>query len=662
MIDGLARRPWSHYVAMVSAITLVALSALVFIGWVFRIPAFVQILPTMPPMTRNTALCFGLSGTALLLLVQDRARQVVLVCSCLAGLVGILTLFEILSKVDLGIDQMLGSSFISVNLRTPGRMAPLTAVCFSLSSVALIVVATASTVRSSLVVGLVGSVVTAFGAAAFVGYWGGVTLAALHTSCGLVALGAGMLALVWRIEGNPTPTPTWLPFSVVVGVSSGIVGLWRALTLGGYPPFSLLPFVVLAVGFLLAPIFGLTVYLAQRGHAQASELRRSAAFLHEAQHLSRTGSFSWNVGAETASFSLQASRIFGFSPEAQVSLERVRETTHPDDAHLFLAMAQMAGRGDDLDQVYRLRLVDGTVKHVHLVAHRNERQEMLVYIGAVQDITDRQLSEEALDQLRSELARVARMTSLGTLTASIAHEVNQPLAGIVTNAGTCLRMLASDPPNVDGARDTAKRTIRDANRASDVIKRLRALFVKAAAEHESLDLSEATLEVTALLSNELQRNYVLLRTELAGDLPSINGDRVQLQQVIMNLLMNAADAMVTVEDRPRQLIVSTMRDGSSRVRLTVEDVGTGFPPADADKLFEAFYTTKNRGMGIGLSVSRSIVERHKGLLWAMPNTGPGATFAFSIPHSMESSVERGADISNQVAAASSVQHASGKRS
>jgi signal transduction histidine kinase len=185
--------------------------------------------------------------------------------------------------------------------------------------------------------------------------------------------------------------------------------------------------------------------------------------------------------------------------------------------------------------------------------------------------------------------------------------------------------------------------------------------VKVATENELLDLGEATLEVTALLSNELQRNYVLLRTELAGDLPSINGDRVQLQQVIMNLLMNATDAMMTVEDRPRQLVVSTMRDGS-RVRLTVEDVGTGFPPGDADKLFEAFYTTKNRGMGIGLSVSRCIVERHKGSLWAMPNTGPGATFAFSIPHSMESSVGHGGDISTQVAAASSVQPASGKRS
>jgi signal transduction histidine kinase len=226
---------------------------------------------------------------------------------------------------------------------------------------------------------------------------------------------------------------------------------------------------------------------------------------------------------------------------------------------------------------------------------------------------------------------VAHVTSLNALTASIAHEINQPLSGIITNASTCLRMLDADPPNLDGARETARRTIRDGNRASDVITRLRALFSKKEITLEPLDLNEATREVIALTLSDLQRNRVILRAELAQDLPSVTGDRVQLQQVILNLLRNACDAMVGVDDRPRQLLISTRPEGEDRVCLSVQDAGTGVDPQDLDRLFQAFHTTKSGGMGIGLSVSRSIIERHHGRLWAEPNDGPGATFSFCLP-------------------------------
>jgi signal transduction histidine kinase len=192
-------------------------------------------------------------------------------------------------------------------------------------------------------------------------------------------------------------------------------------------------------------------------------------------------------------------------------------------------------------------------------------------------------------------------------------------------------MLAADPPNVDGARETARRTIRDGNRAADVITRLRALFSKNNATTESVDLNEATREVIALSSSELQRSRVILRPELADDLPPVTGDRVQLQQVILNLVLNASDAMSGVYDRPRRLEIRTERDEGDRVRLTVQDAGVGLEPQGADKLFEAFYTTKSGGMGIGLFVSRSIIESHHGRLWAAPNDGPGATFSFSLP-------------------------------
>ena len=246
-------------------------------------------------------------------------------------------------------------------------------------------------------------------------------------------------------------------------------------------------------------------------------------------------------------------------------------------------------------------------------------------------MTARRLSDQALGKAQSELAHVARVTALSTLTASIAHEVNQPLSGIMTNASTCLRMLAKDPPDVDGARETARRTIRDGNRATDVVARVRALFTKTESAIEAVDLSEVTREVIALSLSEFQRNGVALQSELAEDLPAIAGDRIQLQQVILNLLRNGSDAMSDVDDRPRHMIIRTERVEGDRVRLTVQDAGVGLAPDGVDRLFEAFYTTKRGGMGIGLSVSRSIIESHQGRLWAAPNDGPGASFSFSLP-------------------------------
>jgi PAS domain S-box-containing protein len=248
-----------------------------------------------------------------------------------------------------------------------------------------------------------------------------------------------------------------------------------------------------------------------------------------------------------------------------------------------------------------------------------------------EDVTQRKLSEEALAKARSELARVASMTSLGVLTASIAHEINQPLSGIVTNASTCLRMLSADPPNIDGARETVRRTLRDGKRASDVITRLRTLYSKKEPLLESMDLNEAAREVTALSLSELQRSGVTLRHELSDNLPPVVGDRIQLQQVILNLLRNAADSMSTIDDRPRELLIKTERDERNHIRLSVKDLGVGFAHQTAEKIFDPFYTTKTDGMGIGLSISRSIIEAHEGRLWATPNDGPGATFSFVIP-------------------------------
>ena len=361
-------------------------------------------------------------------------------------------------------------------------------------------------------------------------------------------------------------------------------------------------------------------------------IRRSEAFLAEGQRISSTGTFYWRRTTDEIICSAETYRIFGIEPGTPVTLQLIASRIHPDDSQRFKIRSEVrrtdnSGSGE---AEYRLLLPDGSIKFTRVVSQVTTTESGEVeYTGVIQDVTEARVAEETLSKLRSELTHVSRVTTLGALTASIAHEVNQPLAGIVTNASTCLRMLAADPPNVEGARETARRTIRDGERASEVIARLRALFTKKTITTGSIDLNEATREVVALSMSELQRQRVAVRLELADDLPPVKGDRVQLQQVILNLLLNASDAMSTV-DRPRELVIGTSSDGAD-VHLSVRDTGIGFDADDPDKLFDAFYTTKSSGMGIGLSVSRSIMERHSGRLLATRNRGPGATFSFSIP-------------------------------
>jgi PAS domain S-box-containing protein len=257
------------------------------------------------------------------------------------------------------------------------------------------------------------------------------------------------------------------------------------------------------------------------------------------------------------------------------------------------------------------------------------------------DITDtKRLQDEQrrYHALQLELAHVNRIATLGQLSASITHELNQPLTGVLTNCDAGLRMLTSDPMNLDGAREAVRRTMRDGRRASNVIARLRALFDKTAPAFERVDLNEATQEVVELSLDEIQKSRVILRTELADDLQCVAADRVQLQQVVLNLLRNALDAMNAVDNRPRDLLIRTERAGSDWVRLSVKDAGVGFDPRTMEKIFEAFYSTKSGGMGVGLSVSRSIIANHRGRLWAVLNEGPGATFSFAVP--CHSNVER----------------------
>jgi PAS domain S-box-containing protein len=373
-----------------------------------------------------------------------------------------------------------------------------------------------------------------------------------------------------------------------------------------------------------------------RKRAEA-EVGQAYLRLAEAQRLSKTGSFITDLLADDHQWSDETYRIFEFDPATKVTVSMIRDMVHTEDLPSFEAVIAQGMTGQDVHFNFRIVTAGGALKHIRGMARVMEQTAgRPLFIGALQDVTESKLAEEALNKARSELFRVSRVTALNTLTASIAHEVNQPLAGIITNASTCLRMLSGDPPNLDGARETVRRTLRDGNRASDVIRRLRALFSHKEFALEQLDLNEALREVIALLLSDLQRNRVLVRYELAESLPHVTGDRVQLQQVMLNLIRNASEAMIDVDDRPRELLIKTEADQGDRVRLSVTDAGIGFGRDSATKLFNAFYTTKKDGMGIGLSVSHSIIEAHHGRLWAIANDGPGATFCFSVPSAPES--------------------------
>jgi PAS domain S-box-containing protein len=367
----------------------------------------------------------------------------------------------------------------------------------------------------------------------------------------------------------------------------------------------------------------------ERKRAEA-ELRRAYEHLTEAQRLSQTGSFTWDLEKEEHFWSDEFYRICDFQPGSVVTIQRLRDIVHPEDVPLYEGAIERAMVGTDPDFYFRIVTSRDIVKHLRGLAHRIADRP--VFVGAVQDVTASKIAQEALNRAGAELAHVSKVTSLSALTASIAHEVNQPLSGIITNAGTCLRMLDATPPNIDGALETARRTIRDGNRAAHVIQRLRALFSKEEFTLETLDLNEAAREVIALSSNDLQQNRVVVHLDLAQDLPKVTGDRVQIQQVILNLIRNASEAMGGLQDRQRRLLIKTARENGDRVRLTVRDAGMGLAAQSLNSLFAPFYTTKSGGMGIGLYVSRSIIERHQGHLWAEPNeNGPGATFSFYIP-------------------------------
>jgi PAS domain S-box-containing protein len=375
---------------------------------------------------------------------------------------------------------------------------------------------------------------------------------------------------------------------------------------------------------------------------RTAELRRSEAYLAEAQRLTRTGSWALTVATrEIVHLSDQFYQIFGFDPERGMpSQQTIRQCIHPEDRPASVEIVDKAireGKGYELDQ--RIVLPEGTIKFIHIVARPvfNTSGDLVEFVGTVMDVTERKRAEEDLREserryreAQMELTHVNRVTTMGQLTASIAHEVNQPIAAAVTNAAAGLRWLAAQPPDLEEVRDAFDHIIKAGNQASEVIGRIRALIKKVPARKASLDINEAILETIALTRSEMERHRTLLQTELANNLPRIWGDRVQLQQLILNLIINAIEAMSEVSEGSRALLIDTGVDAPDGVIVAVRDSGPGLKLESLDHLFDPFYTTKPTGMGMGLSICRSITEAHGGRLWATANAPRGAVFQFTL--------------------------------
>jgi PAS domain S-box-containing protein len=396
--------------------------------------------------------------------------------------------------------------------------------------------------------------------------------------------------------------------------------------------------------FTIAALFVVWVSVAQKRTAESlrrarddlratvAELRRSETYLAEAQRLSSTGSFGWKIGTDEIFWSKETYRIMGFDETASPTIGLLLQRVHPDDREFVQRQLERALQGEQrFDYEYRLRMPDGAIKHIHVRAHRQTyeagKEEL---VGALMDVTATKQAQEALQTAQTALAHVTRVTMLGEMTTSIAHEVNQPLGAIVTNAGASVRWLDRQPPDIEEARAAIGQIVNDAHRANQVIRRIRGFSKKVDPEMSRLDINDVVEEGVMLLRQEALGHGVTIRLQLASGLLPVRGDKIQLQQVMLNLLVNGMEAMATVRDRARVLIVRTQSHEADGVLVAIEDAGVGIKPENADRLFSAFYTTKPDGLGMGLSIVRSIIEAHGGRVWASPNAGPGVTFQFTL--------------------------------
>ncbi len=379
---------------------------------------------------------------------------------------------------------------------------------------------------------------------------------------------------------------------------------------------------------------------AERKKAEQA-LRRSEMYLAEAERLSQTGSFGWNASTGELYWSDGTYRIFEYEPTTKPSAQLVIDRTHPEDRLRLQQVLDRATRdGGDFTAERRLLMADGSVKHVQVAAHRlnSEDPKHFVFVGAVTDITERKRAEEERErmrQLEKDLAYMNRVSMMGELTAALAHEIKQPMTAAVMDANACMRWLRREPPDVTEACGAASRMVAAVTRAAGIIDRVRSLYGRGKPEREVVDVNEILREMTVVLGDTAARHAISIRTDLGFGLPPTTADRVQLQQVVMNLMLNGIEAM---RETGGELTIASKRIERDQLLISVSDSGVGLPVDGAERIFDAFFTTKPQGSGMGLCLSRRIVESHGGRLWASPTARRGAVFQFTLP--VEASAER----------------------
>jgi PAS domain S-box-containing protein len=378
-----------------------------------------------------------------------------------------------------------------------------------------------------------------------------------------------------------------------------------------------------------------------------AELRLSEAYLAEAQRLSHTGSWAWSPPpGDIRYWSEECYRVQGFDPKGgQPRFEEFLQRVHPDDRARIAEVIDTAVREkEEFEFDYRIIHPGGEIRYARSVGHPilGPTGDLVEFVGTIIDVTDRRQAEKERERLReaqADLAHASRMTTMGELTASLAHEVNQPITAVVNGASTCIRWLTREDPDLGEAREAASGVIRNAKRAADIINRIRSISKKGESKRQLVDVNELIGEMIALLRNEANRYSISIRTDLDTELPKVMADSVQVQQVMMNLIMNSIDAMKNV-DRTRELDIRSRRGEDEYLMISVTDSGVGLPSEQTNQIFDAFFTTKSHGLGMGLRISRSIVELHGGRLWAADNSPHGASFSFTLPIPVEDPEER----------------------